>query len=162
MEIKCRALIYDGRRPQKCIGNPHWLTSKFHSKKFPTSTQFHTTIWTLISRALMDIFRIYCHQGWTLGRWFPSVRSSLACMSFRRPVPPRVRVAFKWRLGEESRGLTASASFIASRLTVVSFPLFEVQIGWASKSQSQHILSGKVKIKPHSCLKADWTITNYS
>ena len=69
--------------------------------------------------------------------------------------PPRVRVAFKWRLGEESRGLTASASFIASRLTVVSFPLFEVQIGWASKSQSQHILSGKVKIKPHSCLKAD-------
>ena len=34
----------------------------------------------------MDIFRRYCHHGWMLGRWFPSVRSSLACMSFRRPV----------------------------------------------------------------------------
>ena len=39
-----------------------------------------------ISRALMKIFRMYWHHGWMLGRWFSSVRSSLAYLSFRRPV----------------------------------------------------------------------------
>ena len=39
-EIKNRALFYDGRRPQNCIWDPCWLTSKFYSKNILPQPNF--------------------------------------------------------------------------------------------------------------------------